>query len=293
MTHRHEWIEQPEARVDSETFRCAECEATSDLCHVCSGPSGGYGWICERCLEREQRVVRDVERYLGLWDERDRHREKSSAAMDLVTARSSSDGGITGPEDVLGILWSWIARWTEFVGAQNESPAEFLASRVMWAVHNPDASGWDDFPRAMRRARAAARSIVGLSPERMAQRCPRCAGTAVRDRETKPGVPCPDGLRDEVRCTGCGFFWPDEERFSLSARWAIRHIGDRNPNAFVTREQARALFPDVPATTWRQWISRRRLRSVDARFRVGDVYDLVQQWMTEARGGARERMTPG
>lgn len=292
MSHIHEWVEQAGVTIDSEAYRCAECELTSDLCHVCSGPSGSSLWICERCLEREQQVVRDVERYLDLWDERDRHREKSPAAMALVTVRSSGESGITAPEDVLSILWSWVARWTEYLGASGATPAEFLARHIIWAVHNPGLSDWEDgeridFRREMRRARAAARSIVGLSPERMSQRCPRCSGVAVRDREAKPGVHFPDGLQDEVRCTGCGFVWRDEDAFMAAARTAVEHVAAMAPDAQVTMEQARKMFPEVPSATWRQWRHRQLLVARGGRYRAGDLHALVQRWEVERRGGER------
>ena len=288
MSHIHEWVEQAGVTIDSETYRCAECEATSDLCHVCSGPSGGYGWICDGCLEREKRVLTSIERYLELWDERDRDRAKSPAAFALVVAHGSGDGGPSGPEDVLSVLWSWVARWTEHMGADNASPAEYLAARIMWAIHNPNLSGWDDFPREMRRARGMARSIVGLSPERLPQRCPRCSGGVVRDREEAPGVPCRDGLQDEVRCTGCRFVWRDEGAFMAAARVAVEHVAAIDPTVLVTREQARKIWPSVDRKTWHDWRRHDGL-FVDGPEVAGRVQALVDRRLDPARPGRPAR----
>lgn len=285
MNHTHEWTYRAES-IPSEAWVCAECDATSDTCGTCSGPSGSSLLICDRCLRRERRVLDDVERYLDQWDGRDAVRKKSSAAFNLVPVHG--DGGSRrGPDDVRGPLYGWAGRWAEIVGPSNESAEDFLKGHLMWAAHNPETSGWEDYRRSARRVRAAARSLVGLAPERLVERCIYCDGTVVQDRSDSECRAFDDGLQDEARCLGCGVTWESRDRFQIAVRHHIWQLPETAPEAWVTLDQAKRIFPEVPAETWRTWRHRGQLVMTEGRYRLGDVGALATRRTVEVKRTTR------
>lgn len=266
---RHEWTPAGDA------WACAECDATSAACVAHDGPTGSSLLICEACIAKERAVLDVIDRHLEQWDERDRVRGRSPAAFAIVPVHGGGHDRPEGPEDVWGALLGWVVRWTEHCGPSGEGATDYLRARIMWAAHNPDASGWEDYRKAVRRTRASARALVGLAPERLADRCPECRAPVVRDRCDAEGHPYHDGLQDEPRCVGCGATWPNAERFALAVQTRIETLPEAMPDTWVTLDEARRIFPDVPAVTWRVWRFRRRLRDTDGYYRVGDIVGLV------------------
>lgn len=259
MTHVHEWIENQSARGDSEQWGC-ECGEFSDICHICSEPSGSSLWICEKCLRREETLLDDVTRLRDQWDERDRNREASPMAPKLVRAKSAG-GESMDFEDVEGEWLAWHGRWSDFMTPSTEGALADLKRWLTWAVHNPRESGFEAYQADMRRVRASLLRIVGLAPEKVAAQCVWCDGKVVRDRCDARGRAYPDGLRDEVRCTGCGAQWPTEEALRELVQQGLAGLPERAPDALVTLEQARRIWPDVKRNTINQAIKRDRDRA--------------------------------
>ncbi len=247
---------------------CSECGETCRSCVVTDGmarehPTGNTADICDRCLRVEQYVLDDITDALGYWDERDRHRRRSPTAFGVVGRVDGTGVGerLRYPEDVGNELLGWAVRWAAHTGAmtaEHNSQVDYLKSRLYWAAHNRAASSWDDYRAEVRRLRAAARSVVGLAPDRHPEACMHCGGRIVQDRADEKWRPLPEGLSEVVRCTGCGLTWGDREAFQRNVRhhvWALPHD---HPAQLVTLDIAAKIFPDVPRPTMRSWIHRDR-----------------------------------
>lgn len=258
MKHVHEWVEVESPRGDSETWGC-ECGDFSDICHVCSGPSGGSLWICEQCLRREETVLDDIVRLVSQWDERDRHREKSPMAPRLVLARGGGES--VEIEDVMDELGAWRQMWVARSGMGVGGVIDDLKHLLRWAVHNDHLSGWDEYRRCVRKNKSQMQAIVGLSPDPVAHRCMYCGARVVQDRCDSRGRVHADGRQDEVRCTGCGVVWDDLAAFQIVVRQEIRDLPTTAPDGLVTLDQARRIWPDVKRNTINQAIKRDRDRA--------------------------------
>ena len=194
-----------------------------------------------------------IDRLVELIDPRDERRERSPMAPRLVLAHGHGEAQTA--EDIIDELWHWQRLWAERVGAMNAWVTDFLHQHILWAVHNPRESGWDNYRRDMRRIIGALRAIVGITPERLPDRCVQCGGRVVQDRADERDVPFPDGLQDEVRCTGCGLLWKDRATFEALAKAKISRLADDAPDALVTLEEAKVIFKgrEIPSTAWRDW----------------------------------------
>lgn len=267
----HEWV-RDEARGGIQAWACAECDATCATCGTCRKASGTSLLLCQRCEKAEAAVLSDIGHALELWQASPKSPMRSPGNMRLV--RGGQPGGITSPADVEARLWSWVARWSEFVGADNAGPLDYLRSRHMWAAHNPEASDWDDYRKATRKLRAEARRIAGLLPQRLPEPCVLCGGAVVQDWADKAWMPHEDGLSDTVRCTRCGTTWGDRTHWRFTQRQRIVELPGVRPDALVTLAHARRLWPEVPAATWRSWAKRWREEGEDAIERARYWWDL-------------------
>lgn len=254
--HHHEWVRDPE-HDGVRAWACTDCTETCATCGTCGRASGSSLLLCDRCERHAGRVLDDIDHALGLWQADPRSPMRSPGDMRLVPGGGEA-AGITRPSDVTDRMLSWVARWTEHTGATNARPAAFLKSRHIWAAHNPELSDWPDYLRAMRALRADARRIAGLLPQRLAEPCPLCGGTVVQDWSDEDWEPLEDGLSDIVRCTGCGTTWGDRTRWRFTMRHHIVMLPAAHPDALVTLDQARMIWPDIPAATWRSWAKRWR-----------------------------------
>lgn len=279
----HDW--QPdEQSVAPGWWACANCPATSATCAVCKGPSGWSLLICDRCERREQRVLEDIPRILRQAD------GASGGGGPSLTGRVSGTraediDSIREPEDVYDALWGWVAAWAEYAGAANTDAIDYLSRHIRWAVHNPEASRWEQYRHAVRALRAASLAVVGLAPHRLADRCMHCGGRVVQDRADARGVAFEDGLQDVARCTGCGMTWGDRTAFQRVVRQAIHELGTHHPDLYVTREQARRIYPDVASGTVRQWLKRDRDRYWSSIREWDAWFDRWTAWEAEGNIG--------
>lgn len=290
----HEWhlSESPTSQIDQ--WQCANCPETSATCIVAhdgeAHPVGSALPICEPCIKREQRILSDIEHYLGHWDWLDYKPQKSSMAYPLVRVhggKPDDDERLT-PEDVEGVMWSWVGLWTERTGAQRSHWKDFLKGHLVWAANNPELSGWEDFTREIRQQRARARAMVGLDPLRLPEPCMYCGGRVVQDWADKHGNPYGDGLQDEVRCTKCDLAWSDRNEFQRVVREHVQQLPKTAPDARVALDLAKRVKPEIPAATWRKWIQRGELVADErGTYRLADIERLATRRLSDLRPGRK------
>ena len=267
--HRHEWTGNP-GHDGIGAWACTGCAETSATCGTCKRASGTPLLLCDRCERQAAKVLDDISHALSLWERSPRSPMRSPADMRLVRGGAESLT-ISDPSDIDARLWRWVGRWAEHTGADNAAPMDYLKSRHMWAAHNPELSNWHDYLKAMRALRASARRIAGLLPQRIAEPCVMCGGDVVQDWSDDDWMPLETGLSDTVRCTGCGTTWGDRLHWHFTMRHHIIELPGAHPNALVTIEQARMIWPDVPSATWRSWAKRWRDEG-------DDLIERVHHW---------------
>ena len=140
----------------------------------------------------------------------------------------------------------------------------------------------------MRTARHAARRIAGLLPQRMPEPCVHCGGECVQDWSDDAWQPLSTGLSDVVRCLGCGLTWDDRAHWHFATRRRIVELPADHPDALITMEHARQIWPDVPSGTLRQWAKRWRDDGPDVLERVRLWWAAYSAW----RAGERPWWAP-
>lgn len=263
MSHRHDWTrdvhgEGIRAWVCSELDAGKPCMETSATCGTCGKASGSSLLLCERCEAEAHRRLDGIAHALSLWEPDPRSPVKSPGSMSLIPQPGVSRGGLRTPDDVEAELLGWVARWTEHTAPENTGWLGFLGRHIIWAAHNPEQSQWLDFFDDIRRLRTAARRIAGLLPRFMPEPCAHCGGPVVQDRADQEWNPLTGQLPDTVRCLRCGRAWDDPLLFAFANRQHIVEAPDEHPDALVTLEQARMVWPDIPAATMRSWVKRDR-----------------------------------
>lgn len=251
---RHIWV-----AVDDQ-HQCEQCGDTCATCNVCKRASGSALLVCDRCLEQCARVLTDIEDALSHWQ----HQPRS--VVQAIRYDQDRRGGnadhvpltlTDNPADIEAVLRDWAEMWADLSGsAKNVGPVEYLRGHHMWAAHNAEGSGWDDYRREMRQLRHRARRMAGLLPQRQAGMCIYCGDDVVRDWADEKWQPRSDGLSDELRCTGCRTQWEDRERWQFANRHTILALPQTHPDRLITRDDARMVFPEVPPATWRWWVMR-------------------------------------
>lgn len=287
MRNRHNW-----ERSEAGGYMCTDCDATSAACHTCYGPTESALVVCQRCLNTEKNVLDDIAAACGYWQPAPQTYIKAVRYdIEPVRATRAQDG--LDIYDVPEVLASWASAWREQVGDVMGEPLTYLAGHLVWAAHNVERSAWEDYRREVRHLRHIARRDSGLLPKLLPAPCVHCGGTVVRDWADHNFRPRADGLSDEVRCTGCGMVWATQARWALENQAHMRFLPERYPDALVGIEQARLMWPEVPAATWRKWRERGRFEiaghAVDGTpvYRAGDLLEVVKQRGGELRGGRR------
>lgn len=298
----HEWIETDDPRSEIEAWACAECDLTSASCIVCQRATGSSLLICARCIAREERLLDDVVRILGqdqgspgddpdgwgapdLSDLGGPSLPRSPMDYRVRVSGSRAGGDRRSAEDVHDALRSWVTMWSHYAGHADGDAVGYLKGRLLWAAHNIGQSQFWDYRAAIRKLRATALGIVGLAPHALADRCMHCGGRVVQDRADYRGIAYDTGLQDVARCTGCGMTWGDRTAFQRVVRQHLHELGDTRPDAWVTRDQIRTIYPWLQGGTLRQWIKRDRDRYARS-IRVFDAwYDRWSAWQEEGNIG--------
>lgn len=237
--------------------QCEQCGDTCAACNVCSGPTGTALLACQRCLDRCSEVLDGITAAL------EHYEPPSPSPVPAVRYDRDRRGGnddhvplrlVDTPAEIEAVLLDWVAMWTDLSGqAENVAPVDYLRGRHLWAAHNAETAAWDDYRREMRQLRHRARRMAGLLPQRQAGSCIYCGGDVVRDWADEHWRPRADGLSDDLRCTACRTEWEDVQHWRYANRHTILALPETHPEQLVTAADARAIFPEVPAATWRSW----------------------------------------
>lgn len=286
MTHpdacaAHDWTATTTHADPAPTFACTSCGTTTTGCRDCARPLDGTALpICERCLERARGLLDDIGTFLAAMTDVARVAVGLRAVRyDLTGTPSTANAArlphgldaayrednvlVSGPATIrthggaMDLLESWVDDWAERCGDDEGAwdTLAYLRSKTLWAALNHPA--WHDYLSELRATRAVVRRLAGLAPEREPAPCVHCGGTVVRDWTTW------EGLSDVARCTGCGTTWGSHAHLALTERWHVRALPAERPDALVTAEQARAIWPHLKRNTLNQWISRHLLEPVD------------------------------
>jgi hypothetical protein len=227
-THTHEWVKAEQGGILA--WRCKECAETSATCGTCERASGTTLLLCPSCEKAAAKVLDDIQHALDQWVPNPRSPMHSPGDMRLVLS-SGQGAGVTSPSDIDAKLWSWVGRWAEHSGAGNAYALDYLRSRHIWAAHNPEASDWLGYLKAMRSLRRAARRIAGLLPQRLNEPCAMCGGSVVQDWSDGDWMPFEDGLSDVVRCTKCDMTWGDRAHWRFMTRQHIVELPGQHGRA--------------------------------------------------------------
>lgn len=295
MTHDtcniHDWTETTTHADQHAVFACARCETLTTGCRDCARPLDTALAICDRCLTRAHALLDDIAHLLG---ELDGGRASSvgvrAIRYDLTGTPSAADPGrlphgldavyredapAAGAQGVRtgrgarALLEAWAADWAERADAarshRSAGALGFLREHTLWAAQNHP--GWHDYLTELRHVRATLRRLAGLAPER-AGSCPHCGGRVVRDRHAR------HGLSDTARCTRCWMTWDDRSQLDRDVAWHVRAMPSEHPDALVTAEQVRTIWPGLNAATWRSWLHRGVLTAAGVDERGRPVFEL-------------------
>lgn len=297
MTHpdtcaAHDWTDTTtHDDAGTHTFTCTSCGTTTAGCRDCARPLDGTALpVCTHCLDRARGLLADIATYLaemtdvakvavGLRAVRYDLAGTPSAANAArlphgLDAAYREDVPVSGPGSIrtrggaLDLLEAWVDDWTERCGDDEGAwdTLGYLRSHTLWAALNHPA--WADYLSELRTTRAVVRRLAGLAPEREPAPCVHCGGMIVRDWTTW------EGLSDITRCTGCGTTWGSRAHLALTERWHVRALPTERPDALVTAEQARAIWPHLNPATWRSWVHRGVLAAVGTDGRGRALFEL-------------------
>ena len=267
----HEWVKA------EESWACSQCVATSATCAQGDHPANSSIPLCLRCQVRIAQRIRQLDAYLRLALVAEVAQSDLKSPMDYRMRVSGSciQHEAEGAEGIEEVMLGWGGMWAEYVGAENAGWADFLTTHLLWAVQHPNESGWEDFAREVGAHRLTAQHLAGLGPARLPERCVYCKplghkGELVQDRVDRHGEPYADGLQDEVRCLTCDRHWEDRQAYQLVTRMHITASEGE-----VTIEQAKELWPEVPAATWRRWKKRGDLEATGGTHSLASLRALV------------------
>ena len=250
--------------------------------------------ICQRCLDRARGIITDIRDLLAATPDTTRallglraiRYDRSSPAaaddsrlpfgLDLLYDAIDVPGpaGVRTRAGALGLLEAWAQDWAERGGDHGgvEHTLDYLESHTLWAAQNHPA--WADYLAEARATRALVRRLTGMEPEREPAPCVHCGGVIVH-------AWTPGGYDDTARCTRCHRTWPTRQALAFVNRYHIRALPNHAPDTLVTRDEARLVFPDLPAATLRLWIHRGlpvhgRDERGQAWYRVGDIAERIR-----------------
>ena len=298
-THRHYWTHAD----DDPTWRCAECAETTETCCECGkavtddrgGPSSLL--ICQGCVQRWgdmlDRIATATEWFRWVPPSTI---QATRYDRDRIRGSRGDNGSRLTIWDLPALMESWRRMWAEAVGdtAPELGSLAWMKGRILWAAHNQEASVWDEWKAEMRSALHAAKRDAGLLPRIMPAPCAHCQGVAVRTWADRDLTPHDDGISDEVMCLGCGLTWKSESQYRQLSKTHLRALPLVRPDVLVTRDQARSIWPSIPASTWRRWASDGELPDPVAwdergapQYMVASLEVLVDRRASETRRGPK------
>lgn len=110
--HAHEWT-RVEGGEGIRAWACTECDETSATCGTCNRASGSSLLLCGPCERHAARVLDDIAAALEHYAPNPRSPIASPGDMHLVPGGVRRDP--VQPDEIVGEMWSWLARWSEHV----------------------------------------------------------------------------------------------------------------------------------------------------------------------------------
>lgn len=297
LTCNHHWTPN-----NHGTFECADCAETTHACNTCQRPADTANNACTRCLNRYKQTLADIDdalahpmapilhlkatRYdaspragsehmpLGVGQELDDPEEL--AAQLSGTGRTVLE--LTRNPKTLGdALKSWAEMWAEHHDHQvTGNPTEYLRTMTIWASNNVEDSAWHDHWKEIHHIRKRLWHLVGLNPQYEPTPCVFCGSTLKREWTA-------NGLTDTILCTNRNCerrVYRDEDELAYLNRTYIKLAPNKMPEALLTREQIRVIYPDLKRNTLNVWIKRGHIKPADHDERGQDLYrldDLTQR----------------
>jgi len=279
----HEWI-----AITAAEYACTQCGDTAMPCTQCGDPLETANTVCDRCVTRARRIVADVAEWITTFEfgvqlinlrairyDRDKVTGSDDAArlpfgLDQIIEdpEDTRIAAVKHPDDAVAYLRDWAETWaTARDETTGDDPLGYLLDRTLWAMQNPADSAWADYRGEALQVRATVRRLLGIAPEREPVPCVHCGGRIIRDWTT-------DGLDDVRKCTRCRMEWPSEARLHHTNMLVHQQLPDTHPDALVTTEQARRIYPRLNAATLRSWIHRGHLPPAGTDVRGADLYRL-------------------
>jgi len=175
------------------------------------------------------------------------------------------------PKTLGDTLKNWATMWAEHHGHElTGNPTTYLRKLAIWASNNPDDSAWHDHWREVRHIRKRLWFLVGLNPQYEPTPCVYCGSVLKREWTSH-------GLTDTIICTNrkCERrVYKDEEDLAWANRDFIYKAPHEYPEALLTRDQIRVVYPKIKPGTLRKWISEGELQPIDQDERGKDRYQL-------------------
>lgn len=289
-------------------YECADCGDTVHACNTCHRPADTANNACTRCLNRYHQTLADIDHALAhpmapiLHLRATRYDASPRAGGDMMpfgvgqqlddpellkvqrakTNRTTLE--LTRNPKTLGdTLKDWATMWAEHHGHElTGNPTAYLRKLAIWASNNPDDSAWHDHWREIRHIRKRLWHLVGLNPQYEPTPCVYCGSVLKREWTSQ-------GLTDTILCTNrhCERrVYKNEEELAYLNRTFIMKAPEKVPDALLTREQIRIIYPELKRKTLNKWIERGRIQPADQNERGQDLYRLDD--ITKRHLGATE-----
>lgn len=290
MNCNHHW------NPGSTGYACTDCDATTHACNTCQRPADTANNTCTRCLNKYHQTLADIDHALAhpmapiLHLRATRYDASPRAGGDMMpfgigqheddpevlkTQRAKTNRTTLeltrNPKTLGDTLKNWATMWAEHHDHElTGNPTAYLRKLAIWASNNPDTSAWHDHWQELRHIRKRLWFLVGLNPQYEPTPCVYCGSVLKREWTSH-------GLTDTILCTNrrCERrIYQDEEDLARLNREFIHKAPENHPDALLTREHIRVIYPDLKAGTLRQWIHRHELTPTDTDQRGQNLYLL-------------------
>lgn len=290
MTCNHHWNQA------STGFACADCDAVTHACNTCHRAADTENEACTRCIQRYHQVLSDIDHALAhpmapiLHLKATRYDASPRAGgdhMPLGVGQQLDDpeelaAQLTGtqrtvleltrnPRTLGDALKSWAEMWAEHHGHDlSGNPTDYFRTMAIWASNNPDTSAWQDHWAEIHHIRKRLWHLVGLNPQYEPTPCVFCGAPLKREWTS-------NGLTDTILCVNrkCERrVYRDADELAYLNRTYIKLAPETVPNALLTREEIRAVYPNLKRNTLNVWIKRGHIKPVDQDERGQDLYRL-------------------
>lgn len=239
---------------------------------------------CKACLRREHNILETIREtiqgvpdtfahLIGLQainydrDPIDQTRRNDQLPFGLDRTIDDWEQGIHGIQTPTGlheILQSWADNWAEQRGdtpTSTRTPITYLQNNLTWAAENQETSGWHEYRHEIRELLARARHLTDTPDTQNAgANCLNC-DIPLAHKWTKHGL-----QDDYAYCPKCRDQYTPT-RFKLAARQMIQDAPTTKPDAEITIDIAKQIFPNVRPNTLDVWHNRARSKDPTERAR--------------------------